>query len=47
MGVKEQMITSDYAIYNSDCIEVTNDMITEKRQIHFSVYSPPFCGLCH
>ena len=45
MGVLNQKITDDYAIYNGDCIEVMRDMTGEP--IDFSVYSPPFCGLYH
>lgn len=40
---KEQLITDDFAIYNSDCMEVVKDMPNES--IDFSVYSPPFMGL--
>jgi DNA modification methylase len=40
---KEQIITEDYAIYNSDCMEVIKDMPNES--IDLSVYSPPFAGL--
>lgn len=45
MGVKDQKITDQFAIYNSDCIEVMKDLPDEL--IHLSVYSPPFCGLYH
>ena len=40
---KEQLITEDYAIYNSDCMEVVTTMPSES--IDLSVYSPPFAGL--
>ena len=40
---KEQIITEDYAIYNSDCMEVITTMPSES--IDLSVYSPPFAGL--
>ena len=40
---KQQLITEDYAIYNSDCMEVITEMPTES--IDLSVYSPPFAGL--
>lgn len=40
---KEQLITEDYAIYNSDCMEVIKDMPNES--IDLSVYSPPFASL--
>ena len=45
MGVKNQVITDDYAIYNGDCIAVMTDMRPES--VGLSVYSPPFCGLYH
>jgi DNA modification methylase len=40
---KEQVITKDYAIYNSDCMEVLPTLPDES--IDLSVYSPPFAGL--
>ena len=40
---KEQKITEDYAIYNSDCMEVIKDM--PNKSIDLSVYSPPFASL--
>lgn len=43
MAVKEQSITSRYAIYNGDCIEVMQTLPDES--VDLSVYSPPFCGL--
>lgn len=36
-------ITDKYCLYNSDCIEVMKQLDSES--IHFSIYSPPFCGL--
>ena len=41
--VKEQKITDEYAIYNSDCMYVLPTL--EKESIDLSVYSPPFAGL--
>ncbi len=41
--VKNQTVTENYAIYNSDCMYVINQM--EDNSIDFSVYSPPFAGL--
>ena len=41
--VKEQLITDDYAIYNSDCMYVLPTL--PDASIDLSVYSPPFCGL--
>jgi DNA modification methylase len=40
---KEQLITEDYAIYNSDCMEIIKEMPNES--IDLSVYSPPFASL--
>lgn len=45
MAIIDQKITSDYAIYNGDCIEVMSDLPI--GSIHLSVYSPPFAGLYH
>lgn len=45
MAVKEQLITGDYALYNSDCIEVMQSF--PENKIHLSIYSPPFGGLYH
>ena len=43
MAVKEQEITTQYAIYNGDCIELMKSLPAER--IHLSIYSPPFGGL--
>lgn len=40
---KDQIITDDYALYNSDCMLVLPTL--EKESIDLSVYSPPFAGL--
>jgi len=40
---KEQLITEDYAIYNSDCMEVLPTIPDDS--IDLVVYSPPFAGL--
>lgn len=40
MPVIDQAITSDYALYNSDCLEVLQNMKAES--IDISIYSPPF-----
>jgi len=40
---KEQLITENYAVYNSDCMEVIKDM--PDNSIDLSIYSPPFAGL--
>ena len=41
--VKDQIITENYAIYNSDCMEVLPTLPDES--IDLSIYSPPFAGL--
>lgn len=41
--VKEQIITDDYAIYNSDCMYIMPTLAD--NSIDFSGYSPPFAGL--
>lgn len=41
--IKEQLVTEDFAIYNSDCMLVMPTMA--ENSIHLSVYSPPFAGL--
>lgn len=41
--VKDQLVTSNYAIYNSDCMLVLPTL--EDESIDLSVYSPPFAGL--
>jgi len=41
--VKDQLVTSNYAIYNSDCMLVLPTL--EYESIDLSVYSPPFAGL--
>lgn len=41
--VKQQHITEDFALYNSDCMYVLPTL--PDKSIDLSVYSPPFCGL--
>lgn len=43
MNVFDQQITSNYAIYNGDCIRSMSALPDES--IHLSIYSPPFGGL--
>lgn len=43
MSTKDQFITDDYSIYNSDCMEVLPEIPDES--IDLSIYSPPFAGL--
>jgi len=43
MKTKDQIITENYAIYNSDCMELLPALPDES--IDLSVYSPPFAGL--
>lgn len=45
MAVKDQVITEQYAIYNSDCMEMMRGL--PDGSVHLSVYSPPFGGLYH
>lgn len=45
MAVIDQVIDSQYAIYNSDCIEVMQKI--PAKRVHLTVYSPPFGGLFH
>lgn len=40
---KKELITEDYAIYNSDCMYVIPEL--DDNSIDLSVYSPPFAGL--
>ena len=42
-NTKDQIITSDYAIYCSDCMEVMPTL--PDNSVDMSVYSPPFAGL--
>ena len=41
--IKNQKITDQYAIYESDCMYVLPTL--QNKSIDFSVYSPPFAGL--
>lgn len=41
--IKDQIITEEYAIYNSDCMYVLPTMAD--ASIDLSIYSPPFAGL--
>jgi len=43
MGVMPSKITSKYAIYNGDCMDLMASLPDAK--VDFSVYSPPFAGL--
>lgn len=43
MNAKDQVVNSQYAIYNSDCMEVLPTLPSES--IDLSIYSPPFAGL--
>lgn len=43
MAVADQLVTSKFAIYNGDCVEVMKAMPADS--IHLSIYSPPFGGL--
>lgn len=41
--VKDQVVTEDYAIYNSDCMLVLPTL--DNESVDLSIYSPPFAGL--
>ena len=43
MTTKDQVITDQYAIYNSDCMEVLPTL--PDNSVDLSIYSPPFAGL--
>lgn len=43
MAVIDQDVTKDWALYHGDCCEVLAQL--PKDSVHFSLYSPPFCGL--
>lgn len=43
MGMKDQAIGENYAIYNGDCVEVMQSL--PDASIGLSIYSPPFGGL--
>ena len=43
MGVLDQEITGQWAVYNGDCLEVMPGL--PDGSVHLSVYSPPFAGL--
>ncbi len=43
MAIIDQVINDDYCAFNGDCIEVMKSL--PDSSVHFSVYSPPFCGL--
>jgi DNA modification methylase len=45
MAVIEQHIGDNYAIWNSDCMEVMQTL--PAASVHLSIYSPPFGGLYH
>jgi DNA modification methylase len=43
LNTKDQIITDQYAIYNSDCMEVLPTLPADS--VDLSIYSPPFAGL--
>lgn len=43
MNTKDQIVAPEYAIYNSDCMEVLPTL--PDNSVDLSVYSPPFAGL--
>jgi DNA modification methylase len=45
MAVLDQSVTDRFAVYNGDSMEVMPTL--PDGSIHFTIYSPPFCGLYH
>ena len=43
MALRDQVITTDYALYHGDCMAVLETLPAES--IHLILYSPPFGGL--
>jgi len=43
MGIVDQAIEEQYALYNGDCIEAMTGF--SSNSVHLSTYSPPFAGL--
>ena len=43
MNAKDQIVSKEYAIYNSDCMEVLP--VLPDNSVDLSIYSPPFAGL--
>lgn len=39
----DQVIESDFALYNGDCVEITRGL--PDNSIHYSIFSPPFASL--
>lgn len=39
----DQIIESDFALYNGDCVEITRSL--PDNSIHYSIFSPPFASL--
>lgn len=39
----EQVIESDFALYNGDCVEISRGL--PDNSIHYSIFSPPFASL--
>jgi DNA modification methylase len=42
-AIKDQEVTSQYAIYNGDCMDVLQSI--PDQSVDLSIYSPPFAGL--
>jgi hypothetical protein len=43
MNILDQFIQDDYALYNGDCVDVTEGI--PDCSIHYSIFSPPFVSL--
>ncbi len=43
MKVIDQCVTSEFALYHSDCVDVVRAM--PESSVHYSIFSPPFASL--
>jgi hypothetical protein len=43
MGILDQTLTENYALWNGDCMDVMASLPSES--VHLTIYSPPFGGL--
>jgi DNA methylase len=41
--IKNQYVTSNFSLYNSDCVQVVAEL--PENSIHYSIFSPPFASL--
>lgn len=43
MNVLDQVVTDNFALYNSDCVDVVRGL--PDSSVHYTIYSPPFASL--